>query len=79
MQTKSQPAEQGGSASILDGYFPEKKFAEDNNTTQRTIARYRHLPDGLPWTLWSGRVWIPIEEGRAWLKSRVRHPNNRRS
>jgi hypothetical protein len=64
--------------SILDGSQPEKEFAQANNASQRTIARYRNQPDGLPYFEWCGRIYIPVEEARRWLESRVHRPNRRR-
>jgi hypothetical protein len=66
------------SQSLLDGYQPEKQFAEDNNISQRTSGRYRGQPDGLPYVMWGGKVHIPIAEAREWLKTRIKRPNARR-
>lgn len=78
--SSSDPAGESESvgASILVGYVDQETFARANRASARTIKRYRDLPDGLPWTMWAGKVFIPIEEGRGWLKSRVRRPNQRR-
>jgi hypothetical protein len=62
-------------ASILSGAAPEAKFASDNGISQRTVARYRNQTDGLPYFEFGGRVFIPIEEARAWLQARVKRPN----
>jgi hypothetical protein len=64
--------------SVLEGFEPEKKFAVDNEISDRTIKNYRKLPDGLPYVMWGGRVYIPIEKARAWLERRINHPNQRR-
>jgi hypothetical protein len=64
--------------SILDGYVLQAKFAEDNGVSKRTIARYRSMPDGLPHLRWGGYIYIPIERAREWLRSQVKHPNQRR-
>jgi hypothetical protein len=60
---------------LTDEYTEEKKFAEDNNVHQRTVARYRNQPDGLPYVMWGGRVFIHVPRARQWLESRVRHLN----
>jgi hypothetical protein len=65
--------------SILDGFAFEADFARDNRVSRRTVANYRSEPNGLPFTVFGGKIWIPIEEARAWLKARVRRPNPRRA
>jgi hypothetical protein len=63
-------------STLLDGYIAEDELAaEPNAPCKRTLARYRAEPDGLPYMRFRGRVYIPIKEGREWLKRRVRHPN----
>jgi hypothetical protein len=62
-------------AGILDGYATEEKFAADNNVSKRTVAEYRKEPDGLPYTVWGGKVYIPIEQARQYLATRIRCPN----
>jgi hypothetical protein len=64
--------------SILDGYLNEQQFAINADVSTRTVQRYRHQPDGLPYVMWGGKVLIPIEESRDWLKSRIKRPNSRR-
>lgn len=66
------------SANILEGSEPEAAFAAANKISQRTSARYRNQPNGMPWFEWGGRVYIPIEPAREWLKARIRRPNPRR-
>jgi hypothetical protein len=65
--------------SILDGYVDEQQFAVNANISTRTVQRYRHQPDGLPYVMWGGKVLIPIDESREWLKSRIKRPNRRRA
>lgn len=65
-------------ACILEGYTPETKFCVENRISLRTSARLRSQPDGLPYTVWGGKVYIPIEEARAWFLARVKRPNPRR-
>jgi len=63
---------------ILDGYVPEDEFALAAKASRRTIYRYRNQPNGLPYLEWCGRIYIPLEEARRWLESRVHRPNRRR-
>jgi hypothetical protein len=71
--------EANADASILTGCVKESVFCEKNGPiSRRTGARYRNQPDGLPYIMWGGEVWIPIYEGREWLKRRIRRPNPRR-
>ena len=64
---------------ILDGYAREGDFAKANNINPRTVQNYRSEPDGLPFVIWGGKVFIPLADARAWLEKRVQRPNpNRR-
>jgi hypothetical protein len=63
------------SAFVLDDYVPEAEFAEANNLSQRTVARYRNMPDGIPWMLWNGQVHIHIPGARDFVARRVKYPN----
>jgi hypothetical protein len=65
-------------ANILAGFVPEPVFAEQAKISLRTSARYRTQPDGLPYMMFGGRVYIPLAEAREWLIGRVRRPNQRR-
>jgi hypothetical protein len=62
-------------AGILDGYATEEKFAADNHVSKRTVAEYRKRADGLPYTVWGGKVYIPVEQARQYLAARVERPN----
>lgn len=64
--------------SLLDGYVTEPTFAAGANISQRTCARYRNQPDGLPYVEFGGRIYIPIAEARAWLERKIKRPNQRR-
>jgi hypothetical protein len=70
MKHKSQQA-----AYILDGYALEEDFARDNKLSKRTVAEYRKGRDGLPYTVWAGRIYIPIQRARDYLAARIRRPN----
>ena len=62
-------------ANILGGYVTEEQFARDNNITKRTVASYRRQPDGLPFTKWGGRIFIPVDKARDYLATQIRRPN----
>jgi hypothetical protein len=64
-------------ANILDGYVPEDEFARDNGISRRTVAEYRKLPDGLPFAVWAGRIYIPVDRARDYLAGRIRQKNVR--
>jgi hypothetical protein len=64
--------------SILAGYIREDVFVADAEISKRTSARYRSQADGLPFLEFGGRIYIPIEPAREWLRSRVKRPNQRR-
>ncbi|WLA79011.1 hypothetical protein [Bradyrhizobium elkanii] len=64
--------------SILDGYIREEQFALNEGISTRTSARYRAQANGLPFVEFGGKIYIPIEEARNWLRDRVKRPNRRR-
>lgn len=64
--------------SILDGYVTEQQFADSARISARTVARYRGQKDGLPFLEFGGRIYIPVEGARDWLKSKVKKPNTSR-
>ena len=72
MKRKGQKA-----ANILDGYVLEDEFARDNKISKRTVAEYRKQPNGLPFAVWAGRIYIPVDRARGYLAARIRHPNPR--
>jgi hypothetical protein len=57
--------------SILDDYVAEAEFAEAHNLSQRTVARYRKQPNGLPFVEFGGRIFIHIPSAKAWLDARL--------
>lgn len=63
---------------VLAGHVEQAKFAAEIDTSERTVARYRNLPDGLPYLLLGGKVYIPRDEASEWLRSRIKRPNQRR-
>jgi hypothetical protein len=60
---------------FLEGFELEEEFASSANVHPRTIKRYRDQPNGLPYLIWGGKVYIPTADAREWLLRRVRHPN----
>jgi hypothetical protein len=62
----------------LAGYREQTQWAAEANVTTRTVDRYRAMPDGLPFLKFGGRVYIPVEEAREWLRARIQRPNQRR-
>jgi hypothetical protein len=63
---------------VLVGYREQTQWAADAKVTPRTVDRYRAMPDGLPYVKFGGRIYIPIEESREWLRARIQRPNQRR-
>jgi hypothetical protein len=57
---------------ILDGYQSQDDFARDHHITGRTVGRYRRK--GLPWIAWGGRVLIPLDAARDWLRGQIKYP-----
>lgn len=44
---------------FLATYEKEEDWAEAHGISQRTAKRYRALPNGLPFLVFGGWVWIP--------------------
>ena len=63
---------------FLAEYERESEWAAGHAISQRTSARYRALPNGLPFLFWCGSIWIPKREGREWIASRVQRRTARR-
>jgi hypothetical protein len=63
---------------ILDGYVDRQTLAAELRCNERTIARYENIPNGLPSVLIAGRKLYPVDAIRSWVKTRERHPNQRR-
>jgi hypothetical protein len=66
-------------AGILQGYLDRPSLAEQLRVSERTIARYELLPDGLPSTMLGGRKLYRIEAVMAWIAAREKRPNPRRA
>ena len=65
---------------FLAEYERAAEWAQGHGISHRTSARYRALPNGLPFLIFGGSIWIPKREGREWIASRVqrRNPRSRR-
>jgi hypothetical protein len=63
---------------VLSDYIPEPEWCAQASISQRTSARYRNAPDGLPYLELGGRILIPRAEAIEWLRARIRRPNPRR-
>jgi len=62
----------------LGEYDPLDVFARKIDRSTRTVSRMIAQPDGLPHLRLGRETYIPVDEGRAWLASRVKRPNPRR-
>ncbi|HMF05424.1 MAG TPA: hypothetical protein VKE72_00180 [Methylocella sp.] len=60
---------------VLHGkrYWKQARWSKDKKVNVRTTARHRQ--HGLPWLDWAGEIWIPEQEGDAYIASLVRRPN----
>lgn len=63
---------------MLGDFIGEDALAEELHVTKRTLARYRHQADGLPFAVIGGRILYPREAVRQWIARKVVHPNSRR-
>jgi hypothetical protein len=64
---------------ILADYQPEADFAAEVNVSQRTVARHRHRPNGIPFMERGGRIWIHVPGAKQYFASLTRRPNPRRA
>ena len=63
----------------LGDYIPVETFASMVGTTRRTISRWMAQPDGLPHLHLGRQTYVPTEQARDWIASRVnRRPPVRR-
>jgi hypothetical protein len=62
---------------VLHGkrYWKQRRWSRDKKINIRTAARHRQL--GLPWLDWGGEIYIPEDEGDAYIASRVKRRNNK--
>jgi hypothetical protein len=63
---------------FLAEYEREAEWAPGHGISQRTSKRYRDLPNGLPFLVFGGCIWIPKREGAAWIANRIQRRNPRR-
>jgi hypothetical protein len=54
-------------------YWKQRRWSRDKKINIRTTARHRQL--GLPWLYWGGEIYIPEDEGDAYIASRVKRRN----
>lgn len=59
-------------------YVDLQALAVELKVSERTLARYENLPDGLPSMRLGSRKLYKIASVRAWLEKRERKPNQNR-
>jgi len=64
---------------FIKAYELEREWAARHRISRRTSARYRAQPDGLPYLLWGGEIYIPKTEGARWIASLVTQRNPSRT
>lgn len=62
-----------------DELILDDEQARQWNCTTRTLRRYEHEPDGLPYVIVGGSKYRPVKGCAEWLARRVRQPNPRRA
>ena len=55
---------------LIDGYINIKQTAHELGISVRTLQRHWAHGDGPPRLKLGGRIHVPIEDLKAWLKSR---------
>ena len=66
-------------ADLLDGLIPRPEAARQLDCSERTLARWENLPNGLPSIIIAGRKFYRIAAIRDFIASRERKPNPRRA
>ncbi len=61
-----------------DELILDEDLAKQWNCTTRTLRRYEHEPDGLPYVIIGGSKYRPVKGSAEWLARRMRQPNPRR-
>jgi hypothetical protein len=56
---------------ILDDFQPQDEFAAELNVSEHTVARYRSEPDGLPFAVFGGKIYIYLPGAREWMAKRI--------
>lgn len=64
--------ERGG---LLKDYLPRKPLADGLDISERSIARWEDLPDGLPSLMIGGRKYYHVPTVMEWLQRRTKRPN----
>ena len=62
-----------------DELIPDEDLAKQWGCTTRTLRRYEHEPDGLPFLIIGGSKYRPVKGCEEWLARRMRQPNPRRA
>ena len=62
-----------------DELIPDEEHAKGWKCTARTLRRYEHEPDGLPYVIVGGRKYRPVNACAEWLARRMRRPNPKRA
>ena len=57
---------------ILADYAPEADFAAELGVSKHTVARYRTEPDGLPYAVFGGKIYIHLPGAKDWMAKRLR-------
>jgi hypothetical protein len=60
---------------LLDGYLDIEPFAAEVDRHPRSVRRWTQKPNGLPFVKIGSRVLIHVETAKAWIYSRMQHPN----
>jgi hypothetical protein len=62
---------------FLEEFQLEAEWSVEHDVNPRTTARYRQLPDGLPYLEFGGKIYIPRKAAEDWIRGRVQWPNRR--
>ena len=66
------------SLKLLDDWLILDDFAAEVKKHPRTVKRWTQLPDGLPFSYLGQTMIFHVPTSRAWIMSRMRHPNPKR-
>ena len=64
---------------LLAGYVDRATLAQQLKCSERTIARYESVTNGLPSTMIAGRKLYRLASVQEWLLARELRPNRRRA
>lgn len=65
-------------ADILEDFIDRATLAAQLRCSEKTIARYEAVPDGLPSVMIGARKFYRVQAVRDWITKRERKPNERR-